>query len=101
MKLVIVTAVNQYKKEVLNLFKDADIRNLSESNIEGHKFYKVKNMAENWFSSERSSVKSNLFFSFNDEEKIEKLFELIEEFNDNLESRNPIKAIVLPIEKSI
>lgn len=101
MKLVIVTAVNQYKKEVLNLFRDADILNLSESNIEGHKFYKVKNIAENWFSSERSSVKSNLFFSFEDEEKINKLFELIEDFNANLDSKNPIKAVILPIEKSI
>ena len=101
MKLVIVTAVNQYKKDVLMLFKNAEIRNLSESNIEGHKFYKVKNMTENWFSSERSSVKSNLFFSFTDEDKIDKLFELIKVYNGNLESKNPLKAIVLPIKKSI
>ncbi len=101
MKLVVVTSVKQYRKEVLQLFKIAGIKNLSESAIEGHKFYHVKNMAENWFSSERNSVQSNLFFSFNEVEKIERLFELIQEFNEKLASKNPLKAIVLPIEKSI
>jgi outer membrane protein TolC len=48
-----------------------------------------------------SSNKSNMFFSFTEEENIDNLFNLIEVFNSNIETNNPIKAIVLPIEKFI
>ncbi|NNK11064.1 MAG: hypothetical protein HKP08_06945, partial [Flavobacteriaceae bacterium] len=54
-----------------------------------------------WFPSEKADVDSSLFFSFTDDEKIEVLFRLIEEFNTTLETQNPIRAVVLPIEKSI
>lgn len=37
MKLVIVTAVEQFHDDILKLFKKADIRSFSESDIEGYK----------------------------------------------------------------
>ena len=42
-----------------------------------------------------------MFFSFTEDEHIDALFDLIKEFNTNLETNNPIKAIVVPIEKFI
>lgn len=101
MKLVIVTVVEAFHKEVVQLFKKADIENFSESDIDGHKNNASVLVASNWFSGAKSSNESTLFFSFTNEEKIETLFELIKEFNTHLETNNPIKAIVVPIEKSI
>ncbi|WP_179337795.1 hypothetical protein [Winogradskyella ludwigii] len=101
MKLVIVTAVEQYQNEVLKLFKKADIENFSSSEIDGHKNGSSLLMASNWFPAEKGGNESSMFFSFTDEERIDALFEVIKEFNENLETNNPIKAIVVPIERFI
>ncbi|WP_026775594.1 hypothetical protein [Polaribacter sp. Hel_I_88] len=101
MKLVIVTAVEEFQKDVLKLFKKANIENFSSSEIDGHKNTPQLLKASNWFSGEKNGNESTMFFSFTDEEHIESLFSLLKEFNENLETNNPIKAIVVPIEKFI
>ncbi|PTL99801.1 MAG: hypothetical protein DA407_16520 [Bacteroidetes bacterium] len=101
MKLVIVTAVEQFQKDVLKLFKKANIENFSSSDIDGYKNGPSLLMASNWFSGEKGGNESILFFSFTDDEHIDNLFNLIKEFNENLETNNPLKAVVVPIEKFI
>ena len=101
MKLVLVTAVEEFQKDVLNIFKKANIENFSSSDIDGHKNSPSLLMASNWFSAEKSGNGSIMFFSFTNKEKIDDLFTLIEEFNSNLETNNPLKAIVVPVERFI
>lgn len=101
MKLVIVTAVEQFQKDVLRLFKNANIKNFSSSDIDGHKNGSSLLMASNWFSAGKGGNESSLFFSFTEEKNIDVLFDLIKEFNASIETNNPIKAVVVPIEKSI
>ncbi|GAA4944322.1 hypothetical protein GCM10023314_16670 [Algibacter agarivorans] len=101
MKLVMVTAVEEFQKEVLKLFKRANIENFSSSDIDGYKNGASILMASNWFSGIKGGNESTLFFSFTDDEHIDNLFKLIEEFNTNLETNNPLKAVVVPIEKFI
>ena len=101
MKLVIVTVVDYYKKDIIKLFKQAQINNFSESDIEGFKTSASVMQGSNWFASEQSGADSEMFFSFTEDENIDALFNLIKEFNSNLETNNPIKAIVVPIEKFI
>lgn len=101
MKLLIVTVVEEYGKEMLQLFKKANIESFSGSDIDGYKNPATVLMASNWFPSEKGGVESNMFFSFTADENIEILFELISSFNTNLETNNPIRAVVVPIEKFI
>lgn len=101
MKLLIVTAVEEYKKIVLDLFKKAQIDNFSGSEIEGFKNQSSFLMTSSWFPSDKGGVESIMFFSFTEEEKIRVFFDLIKAYNSNLTTNNPIKAVVLPIEKSI
>ena len=101
MKLVIVTVVEAFHKDVIKLFKQAGIESFSESDIDGYKNGSSVSMASNWFSVGKGGNESSLFFSFTDNEHIEVLFSLITEFNSNLETNNPIKAIVVPVEKFI
>ena len=101
MKLVIVTVVDYYKKDVIKLFKQAQIANFSESDIEGFKTAPSVKLDSNWFANENSGADSEMFFSFTEDENIDALFNLIKEFNSNLKTNNPIKAIVVPIEKFI
>ncbi len=101
MKLLIITVVEEYEKEIIRLLKKADIESFSESRIDGYKNPTSLVRTASWFPSEKSGVESSLFFSFTEDENIDALFELIKVFNQNLETNNPIKAVVVPIEKSI
>ena len=101
MKLVLVTAVDEFQKDVLKIFKKSNIENFSSSDIDGYKKTPSLLMASNWFSSEKLGNESIMFFSFTNKEKIDNLFNLIEEFNNNLETNNPLKAIVVPVERYI
>ena len=101
MKLVIVTAVDDYQEDVFQLFKNAEIDNFSESDIEGYKTTKSSPMSSNWFGTKKNSADSEMFFSFSEDKKIDVLFSLIKTFNQNLKSNNPIRAVVVPIEKYI
>ena len=58
-------------------------------------------MASNWFSGEKVGNESSLLFSFTEDENFDTLFRLIKEFNANIETNNPLKAVVVPIEKFI
>ena len=99
MKLVIVTAVEEFQKDVLKLFKNAKIESFSSSDIDGYKNAASLLMTNSWFPSVKGGNESSLFFSFTEDEKIDSLFSLIKEFNNNLETNNPIKDIVFAIEK--
>jgi len=101
MKLVIVTAVEEFHNDILKLFKKAKIENFSESEIDGYKSSNGYLVSPNWFGGTKGGNESNMFFSFTEETQIDALFELIKEFNMHLETNNPIRAVVLPIEKSI
>ena len=101
MKLLIVTVVEQFEKDILRLFKKANIRNFSGSDIDGYKNPAAMVRTSSWFPSEKGGVESSLFFSFTEDENIDMLFGLIEDFNSNLQTNNPIKAVVVPIERII
>lgn len=101
MKLVIVTAVDSFQNDISKIFKEAKIKSYSGSEIEGFKNQNGLIATSSWFPSVKGSSESIMFFSFTEDENIETLFKLIKEFNKNIETNNPIRAVVIPIEKSI
>jgi len=101
MKLLIVTVVKQYEEAILELFEKANIENFSGSEIDGYKQQTSILITSNWFPGVKGGVESGLFFSFTEDEKIDSLFNFIQVFNENLVTNNPIRAIVVPIERSI
>lgn len=101
MKLLVVTAVKAFEKEALKLFKAAKINAFSSGDINGFKTDDHENLIDNWFSGSSDKVRSVLFFTFADEAKIDILLSSLREFNQDIESDNPLKAIVLPIERFV
>lgn len=101
MKLLIVTVVEDYQDDVIQLFKDVKIKDFSESDIDGYKNSTSLLMTSSWFPSKKGTADSRFFFSFTEEAKFDSAFKLIKEFNERLVTYNPIKAIVIPIEKHI
>ena len=101
MKLLMVTVVEEFHHDILRMFKEANIQNFSESEIGGHKRASTVIRASNWFAAGKTGTQSLLFFSFTEEENIDALFLLLKEYNNTLETNNPVKAVVLPIERSL
>lgn len=101
MQLLILTTVRSYEKQAVQLFKKAEIHAFSNTNIKGFKSQDHENLIDNWFSSSSEKVNSTLFFTFAENIKIEQLLVELKELNNNLESDNPLRAIVLNIEKFI
>ncbi len=101
MKLVLITVVEEFREEILQLLKKINFENFSESSIEGFKKNTAPISTANWFSGQESSVQSTLFFSFTEVENVRVLFDSIRIFNKNLRTNNPIKAVVVPIEEYI
>ena len=99
MKLLIVTAVKSYEKQAVKLFKKARILAFSNKDINGFKTLDQEDLIDNWFSSSSQNVKSVLFFTFSEEDKIELLLKELEVLNMTVENGNPLRAIVLNIEK--
>lgn len=101
MKLLIVTAVNQHAEDVSRLLRKSGIERFSGSNIEGFKNGNSFVLSSSWFPSQKSGAESSMFFSFTQDEKIDVFFTLITEFNKEVETDNPIHAVVVPIERNI
>ncbi|MCF6295841.1 MAG: hypothetical protein L3J25_09145 [Flavobacteriaceae bacterium] len=101
MKLVIITAVEEFHNDLLQIFKKAEIKNVSESEIDGYKNIPTVLTSSNWFGNKKEGVDSIMLFSFTEKEKIDTLFDLLETYNKNLKTNNPVKAVVLPIERFI
>ncbi len=101
MKLVLITIMKEFEKDICNLFKASGISIYSTSTIEGHKIQKPENIQDNWFSAERDTYDSKLYFAFTSEELIDKMLNEIEIFNVNKAETNPVRAVVLNVEKFI
>lgn len=101
MKLLIVTSVVTFQKDVLKLFKKANIEAFSSSEIDGYKNGNSLVATQSWFPGEKGGNESVMLFSFTEEEKIDDLFKYLKEYNKHLETNNPVRAVVLPIERSI
>lgn len=101
MKLMMVTTLIEFQKDVLKLFGEADIEAFSSSEIDGYKNASSLVATQSWFPGQKGGNASMMFFSFTEEEKIDAFFTLIKAFNKQLATNNPVRAIVLPIEKSI
>ena len=61
MKLLIVTAVAQFRDQVHELFKKANIESFSGSGIDGYKSSPALLKTSSWFPGEVGGVESQLF----------------------------------------
>ncbi len=100
-KLIALTVVKELEKDAISLLKKAGILTWSTINMEGHKQYNENHIENNWFSSSHNNVDSVLLFSFTENEKIEGLIHLLNEFNQKSDCSNPIKLAAMHVEQFI
>ena len=100
MKLLVVTSLKEYQKKVAQLLDQAKISVFSVTETIGVKDQQETNLMDNWFSSGSEHFDSVFQFSFTDAAKADQALSLIKKYNAENETGFPIRAFVLPVEKS-
>lgn len=100
MKLLVVTSLKEYQQTVASIFEDAQIKVFSVSNTIGHKDGHKQNLLDNWFASGEEQFDSIVLFSFTDDANAIVALELIKKHNKNTGTDFPIRAFILPVERS-
>lgn len=101
MKLFIVTCLKEYLADISKIFKQANIHIFSTSDIIGYKESKTGNLLADWFASGSEEADSMMIFTFTSEINTDQGIEFIKEYNESLKEKFPVRAFVLPVEKSI
>jgi len=100
MKLLIITAIKAFQKDIKSILKNARVMTYSYSNVTGYKDISDQLVESNWFASELNETESILFYAFADNEMVTQVFDLISVFNQQQEALSQIHIAVVDIEKS-
>ena len=100
MKFFIVTCLKEYQDVVTGIFKSADINVFSVTDVIGFKDNQSINLLEDWFASGDENFDSLFVFSFTADENAEHGMQLIEKYNKESETKFPVRAFVVPVEKA-
>lgn len=100
MKLLIITAIKTFDKEVKKILKTSDIKIFSYTDIKGFRDSTEEAVENNWFGSEMNENESLMFYSFAEKEKTDTLFNLVDEFNKKQVTASKIHVVILNVEKS-
>ena len=100
MKLAIITAVREFEKDIKLQLKKADVKTYSMKEVTGYRDSTEDSIESNWFSSEMNQTQSILFYAFVKKENVDKLFDLVQEFNSQQKTMSKIHFAIINIEKS-
>ncbi len=98
MKLIIITAVREFEKDIKQILKKSGVVSYSYQHVMGHTNTDAEEET-NWFGSHIPETESIMFYAFIKVENIEKTCDNIKEFNDKQESLSKIHTAILKIEK--
>lgn len=100
MKFFIITCVKESQAEVIKIFKQAEIFAFSITDITGFKNHHTPDLLDDWFASGGEKFDSIVIFSFTGTVNAEHGMELINNYNKESETKFPIRAFIVPVEKS-
>ncbi len=99
MKLLLITAVKEFEKDIKQMLKKAQVKSFSYKDVKGFKDNFEDALEANWFAANEQEMESVLFYAFVKEEKIDDLFDMVKEFNTDQVSKSNIHVAVLNIER--
>jgi len=98
MKLLLVTCIQEYEKEVKNILKHSGVKSFSYQTVSG---YSNGTDSRAWFISEDIATESLLFTVFIENQCIDDLFESFEKFNSGQSVNTKIHVGCLEVNQSI
>lgn len=99
MKLVFITAIAEFEKEIQKILKDSKVISYTYQNVKGYRDNTEESIENNWFATERNAVESIQFYVYIAKDTIDSLFHNISEFNHNQDSISKIHIACLAIER--
>lgn len=100
MKLLLITAIAEFGKEVKQILKNAQVKNYSYQEVVGYRNATQDALNSNWFGTEMNENESIMFYAFVEKENVDLVFDAVTEFNSKQESQSHIHTTILNIEKS-
>ncbi|HTI07901.1 MAG TPA: hypothetical protein VL832_05070 [Puia sp.] len=100
MKLLVITSLKEYLPALSTLLGQARIEIFSVSKTIGMKTSDGANLLDDWFGSHSGDFDSIFLFSFTDDGQAGKALELVESYNNTHDSGFPLRAFILPVERS-
>ena len=100
MKLLIITAVLEFEKDIKQMLKKAHVKTFTYKEVKGFTDLSEEAIESNWFAGDMNETESILFYAFVKKENIDPLFDLVNDFNAKQATKSNIHIAVLNIEKS-
>lgn len=100
MKLLLITAIQEFEKEVKNILNHSGVKAFSYQEVKGYK-NESDGSLDNWFVSSRTEFRSLLFTVFVEAKMVHEIHERVEKFNAEQESQSHIHLVTLQIEKTV
>jgi nitrogen regulatory protein PII len=100
MELLIITAVQEFEKDIKYLLKKSGVSAFSYTNVTGYKDQSDQPMESNWFASNIGEYASVLFYAFVKDSLIDEVTSAIDALNASQESLSRVHVAVLDIKKS-
>ncbi|WP_312900358.1 hypothetical protein [Chryseobacterium taichungense] len=99
MKLLLITAVEEFEKDIINILTHSGVKAFSYQSVEGYR--NSENNIERWFSTQPLSVDSLLFTVFVEDGFVDEIYTKIETLNSGLEILSQIHMASISLEKSL
>ena len=100
MKLLLITTIKEFEKNVKNLLVNSGVSVFSYTTVKGYKADQ-KATVDNWFAAEITESNSLMFMAFVEEDRIDHIYAKVSTFNTKQEFQSKIHIATLEIEKSI
>ena len=99
MKLLLITSVEEFEKEVKNILKHSGVKAFSYQSVKG--FKNNGDELENWFSSDNVEINSLLFTVFIESRYVDEIYIRIQDFNSRQKTLSHVHIATVQLEKSI
>jgi len=101
MKLLIITSIRAFGKDVKSILKKADVKTYSYKNVTGYRDASELSVQENWFANDMNEGEALLFYAFVKKENVAMVFDMVTAFNAEEASLSSIHVAVINIERTI
>lgn len=99
MKLLILTAVRTFEKQVRKILETEGVLSYSYTTVTGYRDSTQDSVSRNWFATEMNKAESILFFAFVSEATSNQVFDAVEKLNATCDLHSKVHIMISPIEK--
>ena len=96
MKLLLITAIEEFETDVINILKHSGVKAFSYQSVKGYR--NEKNEMSNWFGKDDIAVNSLLFTVFSDCNCVDDIYKNVNEFNQKQKTVSRIHIATINLE---